>query len=397
VGLLAAGFPSPSRADIQTALELAFKAKYGQQINVGPDSWFGAQIAILTDQIGTDWDMGQAVYDNSYVNTSEGVSLDNAVALLGAYRKPATSSEVVIQATCSGACTISTSMRFANSAGIQVAPKADVVVVGAGVVDVDCAAVDTGPFTININDYDSVSHGAIIVTPLTGLESIANAAEAHQVGTNVETDAELKQRYTAGLRLPAGASTEGLLAGVLAVTNVTDAKIYNNRTNTTDANGVAPHTFEVVVTGGTSDDLAQAIYDNAAAGAGIQGLTSGVATGTDGAHTIPFTRPIDLPSYVTVAVEATIPQPTGLATLIQNAIASRVFTAGQDVHSSSFVRTIFDVDTSVCNVTSVWVSSSTGTPTPGYTGISSSIVANFRQKVLLDPTRVSVVLTTVAE
>jgi uncharacterized phage protein gp47/JayE len=397
MALLSAGFPSGSRASIKTALELAFKAKYGQQINVGPDSWFGAMIAILTDQLGTDWDMGQAVYDAGYVTSSEGVSLDNAVSLLGVQRKPATASQVVIRVTVSGACSIPTSARFANSAGVQVGPIAPLSAPTPGVYDVDCVAVDTGPFVINVNDFDSVTHGATIVTPITNLVSIANSAEAHQVGTNIESDADLKARYVLGLRLPSGASVDSLLAGVLAVTNVTDAKVYNNRTNTTDSNGVAPHTVEVVVTGGDSNAIAQAIYDRAAAGAGIQGLTSGVATGSDGVHTIPFTRPVDLLSYVTVSVEATLPQPADLTTMIQNAITARVFAAGQDVHSSSFVRTIFNVSSSITNVTLVWVSSSTGTPTPGYTGISSSIVANFRQKVLLDPSRVAVTLTSVAE
>ena len=67
-----------------------------------------------------------------------------------------------------------------------------------------------------------------------------------------------------------------------------------NETDAPDSLGIPAHSIAVVVRGGGSNAVAQAIYDKKAPGIGAWGSTSGVATDVEGReHLIPFTRYAD--------------------------------------------------------------------------------------------------------
>ena len=97
-GVTPNGFNSKTLSDIVTDLDNAMLAQFGE-INLDPQSVFGQLIGVMAKAYADIWENMSSVYNASYPQSATGVSLDNAVALNGISRKPAT------QTTVYGVCT----------------------------------------------------------------------------------------------------------------------------------------------------------------------------------------------------------------------------------------------------------------------------------------------------
>ena len=109
-----------------------------------------------------------------------------------------------------------------------------------------------------------------------------------------ETDASVRNRIRHALASRGSGSKDAILAAVRSAGGAMDALVYVNETDAPDSLGIPGHSIAVVVRGGGSNAVAQAIYDKKAPGIGAWGSTSGVATDAEGReHLIPFTRYAD--------------------------------------------------------------------------------------------------------
>ena len=83
--------------------------------------------------------------------------------------------------------------------------------------------------------------------------------------------------------------------------------MFENATDTTDADGLLPHSVECLVQGGLDAAIRASIFSEIAAGIRAQGTTTGTVTDSQGiAHEIDFTRPTLVPIYVGVTVNADV-------------------------------------------------------------------------------------------
>ena len=81
----------------------------------------------------------------------------------------------------------------------------------------------------------------------------------------------------------------------MLVDDVTDAFVGENTSDTTDASGLPPHSFEVVANGGIDTDIAQSIWDSKPAGIRPFGTTSASATDDNGdLQSVSFSRPTSI-------------------------------------------------------------------------------------------------------
>ena len=118
-----------------------------------------------------------------------------------------------------------------------------------------------------------------------------------------ETDASARARIRNALASRGYGSYDALLASVRAVTGVMDAKLYVNDTGTTDSVGVPAHSVSVVVDGGNSGALAQAIFDKKAPGIGTWGSSSGTASDGEGnTHTVFFERSMPAMAFIYIFI-----------------------------------------------------------------------------------------------
>lgn len=185
-----------------------------------------------------------------------------------------------------------------------------------------------------------------IDTPITGWTSVTNLKDG-TLGRIAETDTELRIRRLLALRTGGKSTLEAILGALLTeVTGVTRAKVYENRTDSTDADGRPPHSFEAVVSGGTDADVAKKIWDNKPAGIQMFGSTTSVVKDTNGNdQTVNFNRPTAISIYVRVEVttyaEETLP--TNWVELIAAEVLAfgKTHTIGKDVILQRFLGPIF--------------------------------------------------------
>lgn len=97
-GLTAQGFVRKRLDDIKTELEQAVLDEFGE-VNTDPDSVFGQLIGIFSNIIADLWQEMENTYQSQYPATADGVSLDNAVDLVGIRRLEATKSRVLASIT----------------------------------------------------------------------------------------------------------------------------------------------------------------------------------------------------------------------------------------------------------------------------------------------------------
>lgn len=214
-----------------------------------------------------------------------------------------------------------------------------------------------------------------IVTPVLGLTAVTNSFAA-ATGTNRETDEELRVRYRTSKSSGALSTLEALYSDVSKVEGVQDLFIFPNEQETT-FNGytvpVPPHSIYVVVQGGPTQEIGDAIFNNKAAGIGTAGSEAVIVQDDNGFnHTINFQRPNNITIYIDLEID---PEPTFEANgvdKIKTAIVQYFFDnigLGDDVLYSRLYEPINSVKGHFVNSLTV------GTA-PNPTGTSNIVVAD---------------------
>lgn len=147
-------------------------------------------------------------------------------------------------------------------------------------------ANQTGPIPIPINSL------TVIISTTAGWQTAINPV-AGVPGENEETDAELLVRRK--IELIKGKATESAMqTELIKVDNVSSVSVISNRTDAT-VDGQPKKSVESIIAGGDDDDVAQAIYENIAAGMEPFGRGGHSGTATDPSNgqsfTILFSRP----------------------------------------------------------------------------------------------------------
>lgn len=393
-GITSTGFVAKPLADIKSDLEASFRTTFGNGIDLTPNSVFSELIGIFADRLADAWQLGQAIYSNAYTDGAQGVALDQLCALTGIARKPATRTRVNVTITgtpgtilppTATASVIGTGAKFKLEAGN---PNA---IGGGGTLATVFAAVDTGPIPCPAGQL------IVIETPVSGWTGITNATDHFYLGTNTESDAELRLRRELSLRALGGGAVAAIQAALFEVPGVTDALVFANETDSTDASGLPAHSFECVVNGGDANDIANKIATVKPAGIATYGTTTisdaYAGDGGGGLHVINFSRPTVLNIYVTVDVIATAAlAPADLSDLVKAAIIAYGdlnYNVGSPVISAALIPSIFAAVPSIRDVPSVKIGTS-ASPT-----LSTTITPTNRQIADLDTSRIVVNVTLV--
>lgn len=188
----------------------------------------------------------------------------------------------------------------------------------------------------------------VIETPTTGIDAAENLLDA-EVGQDIETDAELRDRRTEQLQRAGTATIEGIRNNIMGVDNVVQAAVFENDMDVPDGYGRPPHSFESIVNGGDDTEIAQAIFD--AKGAAIKAYGSTVEAILDSqgvSHNIGFSRPSEIDIWMIVNITPNIDTaegdiyPTDGDDQVEAAILAYAagFLMGQDVVVNRFYTPI---------------------------------------------------------
>lgn len=249
---------------------------------------------------------------------------------------------------------------------------------------------DTGPIPAPAGSLTT------IITPVTGWRFVTNI-NAARTGTDYETDAELRHRYTTGVyRLGAG-TVPSIKANLEQnVTAASSVAVYENTTMVTNGDGMPAKSVEAVVEGGDDLTIAQLLYELKPAGIATHGTTTVPIVDSSGySVNILFSRPeqrqIWIKAVVTTTAEETIPG--NLNELVRQAIfdSGNTLGVGENVYLQRLLSAIFKNTTGVASVALTATVTAMGAPTPGggsYT--NADIAIGTRQRAVFSTFAITV-------
>lgn len=310
-----------------------FKNIYGADIVTTPDTQDGQFLALIAQACYDTAALGSSIYNSFSPPDAQGVGLSRLVKINGLAREKASFSVVTLTIVGTVGTVIQNGQAMDVLNQIWLLP-ASVTIPSGGTVNVIATAQQIGAITAAPNTITT------IFTPTRGWQTVNNSGAATP-GAPVETDAELRVRQARSTSIPALTVFDATLGAVSNLPGVTDVQGYENDTDTTDSNGLPPHSICVVVSGGNSTQICQTI---------LQYKTPG--TNTHGNTTVLVYDSRGLPLYISyqtsvaaeIGVQVTLSRGAGWTddyiAEIQNAIASYINANG--IGNTIFYTKLFE-------------------------------------------------------
>lgn len=307
------GITIPPYSDIYQSLQETFRNIYGTDAYIPPDSQDGQMLAVFAQAIHDSNRACVEAYNSFSPAKAGGAALSSNVKINGIARQAPSRSTVVLNVVGvvgtlieDGVVEDSLGRRW-NLPGTVLIPLAGTIAVTA-TCQID-GAISAGPNTVTI-----------ISTPTLGWQTVTNPASA-AIGNPVEQDAQLRIRQALAVQKNALTVLNAIQSAILNLDGVQKCRVYENDTDTTDANGLPEHSIAAVVYGGVAAEIADTIKAKKTPGAYTYGTT-----------TVPITDPLGnitnirffIVTLVNVKVEVQIKARAGYATSTADEIKAEV-------------------------------------------------------------------------
>ena len=295
--ITAEGISAPDYQTVLSKITGYFQQIYGTDAYLEPDSKDGQMVALVALAIHDANNTAIGVYRSFSPGTAMSDALSSNVKINGITRRSATDSTVDLLLTGTVGTTI-TNGAVRDTNGVLWNLPASVV------IGTDGTVVATA--TSSVSGAVAALAGAVsqIGTPTRGWLSVTNPLAA-TVGTAAETDSALRARQKQSVALPSLTPFDAVDAAIANVTGVTRHKLFENDTGETDSNGLPPHSISAIVEGGDAEVLANTIRGNKGQGVSTHGTTAVVVADKYGnPHTIRFSRPVNVPIYASITIQA---------------------------------------------------------------------------------------------
>lgn len=323
------GLHYPDYPTVLSYLQAEYRAIYGADTYLEADSQDGQWVAILALAMFDTMQVASAVYNSFSPLTAQNDALSRNVKINGIARLVATYSSVDL--TIVGqAGTIISNGQAEDILGQKWKLPTTVTIPVSGSITVTATAEKIGAVSANANTITKIA------TPTLGWQTVNNASAA-SVGDPVETDAELRLRQTQSTMIPSLSVMEGIVGAVASLTGVTRYRGYENDTGTTNADGIPANSISLVVEGGTTQAIAEAIAAKKTAGTRTYGTTSYTTYDQYGiANIINFFRP----TAATIGIEVSLTARTGYLSTTADQIKAalvayiKTLSIGDDIYIS---------------------------------------------------------------
>lgn len=309
-----------------TQLVDGLKLIYGSDINVQSNTPDGQMVNLYAQAQADILDCIASVFNSFSPTNAVGSVLDSRCAINGVIRQGATYTRTNVTVTTD---------RVLVLQGIDLNPNNPFTVSDTTGTLFYLEATTTTGTGANVLTFRAANAGNIqtlpntlnvIVTITLGVLTVNNPTSPITIGVNEETDSELRIRRELSVALPSEGYLPGLLAAIDNVTNVIDAKVYENNTGTTDSNGIPGHSIWAVVDGGANSDIATAIYRHRSAGCGMRGSVVVNVPQVNGYNmAVKFDRPTYINLYIQLVLESIDLTHTPDITAIKNMLFDKIF------------------------------------------------------------------------
>lgn len=330
------GLVTQSLEEIRADLSTKFKNIYGNDINLEQNSPDGQFINLLAQEKKDTLDLFTQFYNNLDPDRAIGIPQQILYKLNGLTINAYTYSYVYVDVTVTQSVTLQgldENIENADGTGYTVRDTngnrwilANTTEIIAGSARLSFRAAELGAITALPNTI------TVMETVLLGVSGVNNAGPNYITGNQGETSAQFRQRRNQAMAVAAQGFDDAIESQMLNIENVTQCKVYDNRSAEV-VNEIPAHTVWVIVEGGTPDQIGRIIYNNLPPGIPMKGSQSVEITKTNGQlQTINY----DLPEAVPLYVRATIKNFTNTeldTNYIKQQIALLKFNIGQLVES----------------------------------------------------------------
>lgn len=303
------GFHYPDYPTVLTYLQGEYRTIYGADAYLEADSQDGQWVAILALAMFDSMQVAAAVYNSFSPLTAQKDALSRNVKINGIARLVASYSTADLTIVGQAGTVILNGQAKDTLDQKWNLPVSVTIPVGGSIV-VTATAAEVGAV--------SAAAGTInkIATPTLGWQTVNNVAAA-TIGDPVESDAELRRRQAQSTMIPSLSVMEGIVGAVASLAGVNRYRGYENDTNTTNADGVPAHAISLVVEGGTTSAIAEAIAAKKTPGTATYGTTSYTTYDQYGVpNVINFFRP----TTATISIEVSLTARTGYLSTTADAI-----------------------------------------------------------------------------
>lgn len=364
-------------------LTISFKSIYGESINIDQNTPDGQLIGIVAKLDNDLQEQLVALYNSFDPDSAVGQALHKIIKLSGLTRNPATRSTVTLSMVLSKTITFPSDYTVKDTIGQEwVIALAQTLI--AGTHSVDFYAKEWGSI--------SSSSGTITepVTIIDGVTSFSNPLNS-TIGANEEDDVTLRIRRSRSVEKPSFSTIGGLIARLLDINGVTDAKVYENRKSVYDAvRGIDPHTIWCIVDGGATADIAEDVIKEKTAGVDYKGIVPGTYIETftrSDLTTFTYTHDMyfDRPNIVNPHIRLTATAVSGVvdAALIKQSLEARTYKIAEDITVTALYANVYQAGTN-------FIASVLEVSYDGITWVTDTLNAGYDDKFVITQANITV-------
>ena len=340
------GLVTQSLEEIRQDLITKFQSIYGNDINLEQNSPDGQWINILAQEKKDILDLFTQLYNNLDPDTVIGLPQQVLYKLNGLTIKAYGYSYCYVNVNITSSVTLQgldDNIDNADGTGYTVRDTngnrwilATTQNLTSGTHLLNFRTADLGSITALANTIN------VMETIIGGVSSVNNPANNYITGNSGESVSQFRTRRSRSMAVPSQGFDESVESQLLSLDNVTQAKVYDNRTNQT-VNDIPPHTLWVIVEGGAPEDIGRVIYNNLPPGIPSKGEQVVPITKVNGDITNVY---YDLPQPVNLYVRATIMQLTSLAIdldYIKTQLAQTTFEIRETVETADITTELKEI------------------------------------------------------
>lgn len=271
------GLVTQSLEEIRDDLIAKFKSVYGQDINVEQNSPDGQWLNILAQEKKDTLDLFVQFYNNLDPDRVVGIPQQILYKLNGLIIQAYTYSYVYVNVTVTENVTLQgldDNIENADGTGYTVRDTN-----GNRWILATTQNLTPGTYLLNFRAGDLGSITAlpntitVMETILKGVAGVNNPANNYITGDTGESSAQFRRRRNQAMAVPSQGFDESTQSQMLNLPNVTQCKVYDNRSDEI-VNGIPAHGIWVIVEGGTPADIGRVIYNNLPPGIPMKGSQS---------------------------------------------------------------------------------------------------------------------------
>ncbi|MEK4085600.1 baseplate J/gp47 family protein [Psychrobacillus sp. FSL K6-1415] len=324
------GYKRKTYDDLLNDMSAKAKEKFGENANVSERSILGILLRIMAWFLSLAWQDNENVYYSAYRKTAEGTQLDMLLPYAGITRN--------LEQYAFGALEITGTPNHLVSAGFLVSKSnsdvffettedVEIDTLGKGIVEIKAVELGSGG---NVGANTIVE----IVNPDADVTSVTNISKTSG-GREKETDLEARERASVTVEGMGSATTNAIRTNILKLPSVRAATVIENYGDVPDAYGTPMRSIQAFVLGGTDEEIATAVFEKKAGGIQPYGTTYvSIIDDSKNIQQIGFTRAIEVPVYLKVAISTNTSFPTEGIEQVKSMLIRYI--GGTDIDSSVY-------------------------------------------------------------